>query len=196
MSAAWRWRWSPLPPACWQAIPPARCWALSRTPGAGFGAAFGPLILLALMWHGKEGYGMTGAGALAGLVTGAGVVGAWIALGWNTAFLGGPGLYEIVPGFAAAMLAIIVVSKATQKKTADGVTRRPACPKPVTSGPRRPYYPPHPPDGRRVPASCIFLPEVFFDAAFRIFPRRYRCAAGGGPFRHRPRRDRRRLAGL
>ncbi|KPQ27191.1 MAG: sodium/proline symporter [Porphyrobacter sp. HL-46] len=83
---------------------------------AGFGAAFGPLILLALMWHGKEGYGMTGAGALAGLVTGAGVVGAWIALGWNTAFLGGPGLYEIVPGFAAAMLAIIVVSKATQKK--------------------------------------------------------------------------------
>ncbi|MEE4316298.1 MAG: sodium/proline symporter PutP [Erythrobacter sp.] len=78
---------------------------------AGFGAAFGPLILLALMWE-----RMTGAGAVAGLVTGAGVVAGWIALGWNKAFLGGPGLYEIVPGFAAAMLAIIVVSLATKKE--------------------------------------------------------------------------------
>jgi SSS family solute:Na+ symporter len=77
---------------------------------AGFGAAFGPLILLALMWR-----GMTGSGAVAGLVTGAGVVAAWIGLGWNQSFLGGPGLYEIVPGFAAAMLAIIVVSNATRK---------------------------------------------------------------------------------
>lgn len=80
---------------------------------AGFGAAFGPLILLALTWP-----RMTGAGAVAGLVTGAGVVAAWILLGWNTALLGGPGLYEIVPGFAAALIAIIVVSHATQPKTA------------------------------------------------------------------------------
>lgn len=72
---------------------------------AGFGAAFGPLILLALTWN-----RMTGAGAVAGLVTGAGVVAGWIALGWNKAFLGGPGLYEIVPGFFAALLAIVVVS--------------------------------------------------------------------------------------
>lgn len=77
---------------------------------AGFGAAFGPLILLALTWK-----GMTGAGAVAGLVTGAGVVAGWIALGWNKAFLGGPGLYEIVPGFAAALLAIVVVSGLTRK---------------------------------------------------------------------------------
>ncbi len=75
---------------------------------AGFGAAFGPLILLALTWN-----RMTGAGAVAGLVTGAGVVAAWIALGWNKAFLGGPGLYEIVPGFAASLLAIVVVSGMT-----------------------------------------------------------------------------------
>jgi SSS family solute:Na+ symporter len=80
---------------------------------AGFGAAFGPLILLALMWD-----RMTGAGAVAGLVTGAGVVAGWIALGWNKAFLGGPGLYEIVPGFAAAMFAIIVTSQLTQKPAA------------------------------------------------------------------------------
>ncbi|MEL6706750.1 MAG: sodium/proline symporter PutP [Pseudomonadota bacterium] len=75
---------------------------------AGFGAAFGPLILLALTWS-----GMTGAGALAGLVTGALVVGVWIALGWNASFMGGPGLYEIVPGFVAALAAIVLVSKAT-----------------------------------------------------------------------------------
>jgi SSS family solute:Na+ symporter len=73
---------------------------------AGFGAAFGPLILLALTWD-----RMTGAGAVAGLVTGAAVVAGWIALGWNQTFLGGPGLYEIVPGFAASLLAILVVSR-------------------------------------------------------------------------------------
>jgi len=80
---------------------------------AGFGAAFGPLILLALTWE-----RMTGAGAVAGLVTGAGVVAGWIVLGWNKTFLGGPGLYEIVPGFAASMLAIIAVSLATEKSRA------------------------------------------------------------------------------
>jgi SSS family solute:Na+ symporter len=77
---------------------------------AGFGAAFGPLILLSLTWQ-----RMTGAGAVAGLVTGAGVVAGWIVLGWNKAFLGGPGLYEIVPGFVAAMAAIILVSGITRK---------------------------------------------------------------------------------
>lgn len=89
---------------------------------AGFGAAFGPLILLALTWN-----GMTGAGAVAGLVTGAGVVAGWIVLGWNTAFLGGPGLYEIVPGFATALIAIIVVSALTRAKpAADQSLARPA----------------------------------------------------------------------
>ena len=74
---------------------------------AGFGAAFGPLMLLALMWD-----RMTGAGAVAGLVTGAGVVAAWIALGWDQALPGlDEGLYEIVPGFIAAWAAIVVVSR-------------------------------------------------------------------------------------
>lgn len=81
---------------------------------AGFGAAFGPLILLALTWR-----RMTGAGAVAGLVTGAGVVAGWIALGWNKAFMGGPGLYEIVPGFVAAMAAIVVVSLLTAPRKAE-----------------------------------------------------------------------------
>ncbi|ANU07703.1 sodium/proline symporter PutP [Paraurantiacibacter namhicola] len=71
---------------------------------AGFGAAFGPLIILSLTWK-----RMTGAGALAGLVTGAGVVIFWIFSG-----LGGEtGIYEIIPGFIAAWLAIFGVSLVT-----------------------------------------------------------------------------------
>lgn len=79
---------------------------------AGFGAAFGPLIILALTWR-----GMTGAGAVAGLVTGAATVAIWIALGWNADFIGGQGLYEIVPGFIAAWAAIVAVSAATRAST-------------------------------------------------------------------------------
>ncbi len=75
---------------------------------AGFGAAFGPLIILSLTSD-----KMTGAGAVAGLVTGAAVVAAWIAMGLNTDFIGGQGLYEIVPGFIAAWIAIVIVSKVT-----------------------------------------------------------------------------------
>jgi SSS family solute:Na+ symporter len=78
---------------------------------AGFGAAFGPLILLALTWP-----RMTGAGALAGLVVGAVTVGIWITQGWNAEFMGGPGVYEIIPGFIAAMLAIVFVSLATKEE--------------------------------------------------------------------------------
>ncbi|MEP2102366.1 MAG: sodium/proline symporter PutP [Parasphingorhabdus sp.] len=80
---------------------------------AGFGAAFGPLILLSLTW--KK---MTGAGAVAGLVTGAAVVITWIALGWNADFMGGPGVYEIIPGFMMAMAAIVATSKLSIRQTA------------------------------------------------------------------------------
>lgn len=76
---------------------------------AGFGAAFGPLMILALTWN-----RMSGAGAVAGLVAGAATVIVWIALGWNASFMGGPGIYEIIPGFAAAWAAIYFVSLATQ----------------------------------------------------------------------------------
>ncbi len=80
---------------------------------AGFGAAFGPMILLALTWD-----RMTGAGAVAGLVTGAAVVAGWIALGWDAALPGmSEGLYEIVPGFIAAWLAIVVVSRLTAARS-------------------------------------------------------------------------------
>ncbi len=75
---------------------------------AGFGAAFGPLIVLALTWR-----RMTGTGAVAGLVVGALTVMGWIMLGWDVSFMGGAGVYEIIPGFAAAWAAIYFVSLAT-----------------------------------------------------------------------------------
>ena len=78
---------------------------------AGFGAAFGPLMILALTWP-----RMTGSGAVAGLVVGALTVMGWIALGWNAEFMGGPGVYEIIPGFAAAWLAIYAVSLSTEDR--------------------------------------------------------------------------------
>ncbi|MCK0744041.1 sodium/proline symporter PutP [Chromohalobacter nigrandesensis] len=76
---------------------------------AGFGAAFGPLIILSLMWSRTN-----GAGAIAGMVVGAVTVMIWISLGWNAAFLGGPGVYEIIPGFIASFIAILVVSNMTK----------------------------------------------------------------------------------
>src|SRR5690606_40560967 len=45
---------------------------------AGFGAAFGPLVVLALTWR-----RMSGAGAVAGLVAGAITVIIWTSLGWE-----------------------------------------------------------------------------------------------------------------
>ena len=67
---------------------------------AGFGAAFGPVVLISLFWR-----GMTRLGAIAGMVTGAVTVLAWIYV-FNLSGV----MYEIVPGFIAATIAIIVVS--------------------------------------------------------------------------------------
>jgi SSS family solute:Na+ symporter len=78
---------------------------------AGFGAAFGPLIILSLCWP-----RMNGAGAVAGLVTGAATVMIWIAIGWNASFLGGEGIYEMIPGFLFAALAIAIASIATEDR--------------------------------------------------------------------------------
>lgn len=75
---------------------------------AGFGAAFGPLILLSLMWPRTN-----GTGAIVGLIVGAATVMIWISLGWGSEFMGGPGVYAIIPGFIASGIAIIVVSNMT-----------------------------------------------------------------------------------
>src|SRR5690554_619168 len=89
--------------------PNSQVLALVSNAWAGFGAAFGPLILLSLMWSRTN-----GAGAIAGMVVGAATVMIWISLGWNGSFMGGPGVYEIIPGFVAAFIAIVVVSLATK----------------------------------------------------------------------------------
>lgn len=77
---------------------------------AGFGAAFGPLMILSLTWK-----RMTGAGAVAGLIFGAGTVAVWIMTGLNKSFMG-EGLYEIIPGFIVSAIAIVVVSLLTKDK--------------------------------------------------------------------------------
>lgn len=69
---------------------------------AGFGAAFGPAVILSLFWQ-----RMNRQGCLAGIIVGGSTVVIWD-------LIGGPfGLYEIVPGFILATIAIIVVSLIT-----------------------------------------------------------------------------------
>ncbi|TCP97648.1 sodium/proline symporter [Cricetibacter osteomyelitidis] len=70
---------------------------------AGFGSAFGPVVLLSLFWK-----RMTSAGALAGMLTGSTVVFAWKKLLPAGSELAG--VYEMIPGFLLGSLAIIVVS--------------------------------------------------------------------------------------
>ena len=71
---------------------------------AGFGAAFGPLILFALYsrrtsWQ----------AALAGMITGTVVLAVWKQIGL------GAHVYEIVPGFAANCLAIMAANRITRQ---------------------------------------------------------------------------------
>ncbi|WP_312972334.1 sodium/proline symporter PutP [Atlantibacter sp.] len=65
---------------------------------AGFGAAFGPVVLLSVMWS-----RMTRNGALVGMIIGAVTVIVWKQFAWFN-------LYEIIPGFIFATLGIVVVS--------------------------------------------------------------------------------------
>ncbi|MCA8891691.1 MAG: sodium/proline symporter PutP [Hyphomonas sp.] len=73
---------------------------------AGFGAAFGPIILLSLYWR-----GLTRNGALAGMIVGAVTVLFWL---YAPIEINGKSLsdilYEIVPGFVFSGIAAIVVS--------------------------------------------------------------------------------------
>ena len=76
---------------------------------AGFGAAFGPVILLSLFWKKLTNYG-----ALAGMVAGAVVAFIW----GKTESLSSM-LYEIVPGFIACLLVAVIVSIFTYKPNAE-----------------------------------------------------------------------------
>lgn len=74
---------------------------------AGFGAAFGPVVLMALFWKRSNRYG-----AMAGMIAGILMVFIWkfivrpIGGVWN--------VYELLPAFLTALLAIVVVSLITK----------------------------------------------------------------------------------
>lgn len=72
---------------------------------AGFGATFGPVLLLALYWR-----RMNRSGALAGILVGAATVFVWARLsgGWFD-------LYELVPGFGFGLVAAVVGSLLDQR---------------------------------------------------------------------------------
>ncbi|GAA1408143.1 sodium:proline symporter [Glutamicibacter uratoxydans] len=72
---------------------------------AGFGGAFGPIVLLSLYWR-----KLTAVGAFAGMVTGAVVV-----FVWGNIDVLSSAMYEIVPGFALNLLVAWAVSRATFK---------------------------------------------------------------------------------
>lgn len=75
---------------------------------AGFGASFGPVIILSLLWE-----RMTKWGALAGMIIGATIVIVWSNLGLSNL------LYEIIPGFVASLLTVYIVSLITSKPSVE-----------------------------------------------------------------------------
>ena len=79
---------------------------------AGFGAAFGPVVLFALFWKRSNKWG-----ALAGMVAGGVMVFVWK---YQVAPMGGAwAIYELLPAFIVASVAIVVVSLATGKPDAE-----------------------------------------------------------------------------
>jgi sodium/proline symporter len=72
---------------------------------AGFGAAFGPALIMSLYWRRMNKWG-----ALAGIVTGGVTVVVWAELSGGIF-----DLYEIVPGVILAYIAIVVASLATEE---------------------------------------------------------------------------------
>jgi sodium/proline symporter len=72
---------------------------------AGFGAAFGPVILLSLYWP-----RMSRAAALAGMITGG--LSVW---GWKTLEGGWFDLYELLPAFLASLAVSLVVGLSPRK---------------------------------------------------------------------------------
>jgi len=89
--------------AIWIASDPeSRVLGLVSYAWAGFGAAFGPVIILSVFWR-----RMNAAGALSGMVAGALVVVLWKQYS-------GSALYEIVPGFIAGIIVIVAVSLLTK----------------------------------------------------------------------------------
>lgn len=69
---------------------------------AGFGASFGPVVLLSLFWSRMNTWG-----AVAGIISGAVTVVLWSALGASEV------LYELIPGFAVSTIMVYAISLVT-----------------------------------------------------------------------------------
>ncbi|WDP93337.1 MAG: sodium/proline symporter PutP [Desulfobacter sp.] len=80
----------------------------------GFGAAFGPLVILAVCWRGVTKYG-----ALAGMIVGA----VTIFVVKNYIKIEGEYFYELMPGFILAFIAIVVVSMMTEKPSQETLAK-------------------------------------------------------------------------
>jgi len=78
---------------------------------AGFGSAFGSVVILSLFWR-----RFTYKGALAGVISGAVVDVLWLAFLSNVT-----GIYELIPGFAVSMVVAVVVTL-LDKKPSDEIT--------------------------------------------------------------------------
>jgi sodium/proline symporter len=79
---------------------------------AGFGATFGPIMLFSLFWK-----RVTRAGAIAGMVSGGGMVFIWKLL---LKPMGGVlGIYELFPAFVISCIFIVVVSLLTKEPSKD-----------------------------------------------------------------------------
>ncbi|NCB52833.1 MAG: sodium:proline symporter, partial [Clostridia bacterium] len=75
---------------------------------AGFGAAFGPLMIFSLFWKRT-----TYAGAIAGMVSGGAMVFIWNF--WISKLGGAWSIYELLPAFVFASIVIVVVSLMTER---------------------------------------------------------------------------------
>ncbi|MDO4904026.1 MAG: sodium/proline symporter PutP [Lautropia sp.] len=75
---------------------------------AGFGAAFGPAVILSLLWPRMNRFG-----AMAGMVAGAATVILWKNADWAGELARMKDVYEIIPGFIFSTIAIVIVSLMT-----------------------------------------------------------------------------------
>jgi len=76
---------------------------------AGFGAAFGPIVLISLFWK-----RMTRKGAIGGIL-----VGGIVVIVWKQLNAGIFNMYEIVPGFILSTVTIIILSILDKKPSID-----------------------------------------------------------------------------
>ena len=91
--------------------PPINGWnsAFVGNAWAGFGAAFGPLIILSLLWK-----HITAAGALSGMLVGGATVLLWVYVPH-----GYKDVYEIIPGFVLSFITTVIVSLLSKPVSAE-----------------------------------------------------------------------------